>query len=123
MWCYTVHTNGGARTAVDKMRAVARYYDISSKADRGDIFIVHDQKSSYHTHLCSMYIWASDAPKDKRTHIQIAEFTHIQIAEFTHIQIAGFTHIVYTHSDRWVYTHSECFHCYLVCLVILNGAV
>ncbi len=34
------------------MCAVARYYDISSKADRGDIFIVHDQKSSYRTPLC-----------------------------------------------------------------------
>ncbi|XP_058654683.1 uncharacterized protein ccdc142 isoform X4 [Onychostoma macrolepis] len=35
------------------MCAVARYYDISSKADRGDIFIVHDQKSSYRTPLGS----------------------------------------------------------------------
>ncbi len=33
------------------MCAVARYYDISSKADRGDIFIIHDQKSSYRTPL------------------------------------------------------------------------
>ncbi len=33
------------------MCAVARYYDISSKANRGDIFIVHDQKSSYRTPL------------------------------------------------------------------------
>ncbi len=33
------------------MCAVARYYDISSKADRGEIFIVHDQKSSYRTPL------------------------------------------------------------------------
>ncbi len=31
------------RTAADRMCAVARYYDISSKADRGDILIVHDQ--------------------------------------------------------------------------------
>ncbi len=31
------------------MCAVAQYYDISPKADRGDIFIVHDQKSSYRT--------------------------------------------------------------------------
>ncbi len=30
---------------------LARYYDISSKADHGDIFIVHDQKSSYCTPL------------------------------------------------------------------------
>ncbi len=30
-------------------RVCARYYDISSKGDRGDIFIVHDQKSSYCT--------------------------------------------------------------------------
>ncbi|XDV45356.1 hypothetical protein PO909_013470 [Leuciscus waleckii] len=29
----------------------ARFYDISSKADRGDILIVHDQKSSYRTPL------------------------------------------------------------------------
>ncbi len=26
-------------------------HDISSKADRGDIFIIHDQKSSYRTPL------------------------------------------------------------------------
>ncbi len=32
------------------MCAVERY-DISSKADRGDIFIVQDQKSSYRTPL------------------------------------------------------------------------
>ncbi len=30
---------------------LARYYDISSKADRGDIFIIHDQKSTYRTSL------------------------------------------------------------------------
>ncbi len=30
-------------------RVCVRYYDISSKVDRGDIFIVHDQKSSYRT--------------------------------------------------------------------------
>ncbi len=51
MWRCTIHTDGGARTAADKMCAVARYYDISSKADRGDIFIIHDQKSSYRTPL------------------------------------------------------------------------
>ncbi len=37
------------------MCAVAQYYDISSKADRGDIFIVHDQKSSNRTALHAMY--------------------------------------------------------------------
>ncbi len=31
----------------DQIVAVARYYDISSKPDRGDIFIIHDKKSSY----------------------------------------------------------------------------
>jgi len=51
MWRCTVHTDGGVRTAADKMCAVARYYDISSKADRGDIFTIHDQKSSYRTPL------------------------------------------------------------------------
>ncbi len=30
---------GGARTAADRMCSVARYNDIPSKADRGDIFI------------------------------------------------------------------------------------
>ncbi len=30
---------GGARTAPERMCAVARYYDISSKADRGDILL------------------------------------------------------------------------------------
>ncbi len=39
MWCCTVYWYGGARTAADRMCTVARYYDISSKADRGDIFI------------------------------------------------------------------------------------
>ncbi len=29
----------------------ALQHDISSKADRGDIFIIHDQKSSYRTPL------------------------------------------------------------------------
>ncbi len=36
---------------VHRICAVARYYGISSKADHGDIFIVHDQKSSYRTPL------------------------------------------------------------------------
>ncbi len=31
--------------------SLAWYYDISSKADRGDILIVHDQKWSYRTTL------------------------------------------------------------------------
>ncbi len=52
MWRWTVHTDGGVRTAADQMCAVARYYDISSKADCGDIFIIHDQKSP----LCSSNI-------------------------------------------------------------------
>ncbi len=51
MLCCTLYRDGGARTVPDRMCAVARYYDISSKADRGDIFIVHDQKSSYRTPL------------------------------------------------------------------------
>ncbi len=34
-----IDTASGARTAGDIMCAVARYNDISSKADRGDIFI------------------------------------------------------------------------------------
>ncbi len=52
--CGAVHyidTAGGARTAADRMCAVARYNNISSKADPGDIFIVHDEKSSYDTPL------------------------------------------------------------------------
>ncbi len=43
--------DGGASTVTDRMCAVGRYYDIYSKADRGDIFIIHDQKSSYRTPL------------------------------------------------------------------------
>ncbi len=39
MWRCTVYWYGGARTAAERMCAVARYNDISSKADRGDIFI------------------------------------------------------------------------------------
>ncbi len=40
MWMYVAlySTYWGARTAADKM------HDTSSKVDRGDIFIVHDQK-------------------------------------------------------------------------------
>ncbi len=47
---------GGARTVIDRICSVARYYDISSKANHGDIFIVHDQKSSYRTPLPSAEI-------------------------------------------------------------------
>ncbi len=39
MWCCTVYWYGGARTATDRMCAVARYNDISSKTNCGDIFI------------------------------------------------------------------------------------
>ncbi len=39
MWRCTVYWYGGARTVTDRMCAVARYNDISSKTDRGDIFI------------------------------------------------------------------------------------
>ncbi len=42
---------GGSRTVTERMCTLARYYDISSKADRADIFIIHDQKSSYRTPL------------------------------------------------------------------------
>lgn len=35
------------RTATDRTYAVARYSDISSEADRGDIVIIHDQKFGY----------------------------------------------------------------------------
>ncbi len=52
-----VYWDGSTRTAPDRMCAVARYYDISSKADCGDIFIIHDQKSSYRTPLCSRYLF------------------------------------------------------------------
>ncbi len=63
---YTVHyikyRDRGARTEPDRMCAVARYYDISSKADRGDIFIVHDQKSSYRTPLqCTNFLMATSS--------------------------------------------------------------
>ncbi len=51
MSCCTLYRDGGAGTATERMCAVAGYYDISSKADRGDIFIVHDQKSAYRTPL------------------------------------------------------------------------
>ncbi len=44
-----------SRTAADRMFAVARYYDISSKADRGDIFIIHNQKSSYRTLVITVF--------------------------------------------------------------------
>ncbi len=49
--CRAVHyiETEAPRTVTDTMCAVARYYHISSKADRGDIFI--DQISSYRTPL------------------------------------------------------------------------
>lgn len=40
-----------ARTATDRICTVARYYDQSSKADGGDIIIVHNLQSRYHTPL------------------------------------------------------------------------
>ncbi len=40
MSCCTLYRDGGARTVTERMCAVGRYYDISSKADLGDIFIV-----------------------------------------------------------------------------------
>ncbi len=39
MWCCTVYWYGSARTTADRMCAVAQYNDVSSKADRGDVFI------------------------------------------------------------------------------------
>ncbi len=51
MSCCTLYRDGDARTATERMWAIAQYYNIFSKADRGDIFIVHDQKSSYRTPL------------------------------------------------------------------------
>ncbi len=39
----------GGRSVAERMCAVARYHDISPKVDCGDIFIIHDQKSSYRT--------------------------------------------------------------------------
>ncbi len=59
---YIKYRDRGARTVPDRMCAVARYYDISSKADRGDIFIVHDQKSSYRTPLqCTNFLMATSS--------------------------------------------------------------
>ncbi len=55
MSCCTLYRDGDAITVTDRMCAVERYYDISSKADRGVIFIVHDQKSSYRTPLSDIY--------------------------------------------------------------------
>ncbi len=43
MWRCTIY-DGGARTAADRICAVVRYYDIYSKVDRGDIFIVQRSK-------------------------------------------------------------------------------
>ncbi len=38
------------------MCAVAWYYDISPKADRGDIFIIHGQKFEYRTPLLTTFL-------------------------------------------------------------------
>ncbi len=44
-------------TAAQELQLIeCALYTISSKADRGDIFIVHDQKSSYRTPLPSAEI-------------------------------------------------------------------
>ncbi len=46
MWMYVAQYSIDSvvrRTAADRMYAVARYYDIYSKADHRDILIVHDQ--------------------------------------------------------------------------------
>ncbi len=60
MWMYVALNSwyGGTRTVTERMFTVAQYYDISPKADRGDISIVHDQKSSYHAPL----VWHSHSP-------------------------------------------------------------
>ncbi len=42
-------TDRDTTTAADRMYAVSRYYDISSKADRGDIFIVQSKIIISHT--------------------------------------------------------------------------
>ncbi len=49
-----VYWYGGARTVTDRMCAVAWYYNISPKADRGEIFIIHDQKLSYRRPLAGL---------------------------------------------------------------------
>ncbi len=75
MSCCTLYRDGEARTVTDRMCAVARCYNISSKADCEDIFIVHDQKSSYRTPLvqsmshglfyqCPCYVYVPWSCKD-----------------------------------------------------------
>ncbi len=54
------------RTAADKMCAVVRYYDISSKADRGEILSLW-QKSSYRTPLTT---------KSNQSHTQRCTWNH-----------------------------------------------
>ncbi len=67
MSCCTLYRDGGARTATERMSAVARYYDISSKAYHGDIFIVNDQKSSYRTPLPQVFIQYSGKINKNKT--------------------------------------------------------
>lgn len=56
MWCectlcYTQYLDGGARTAFDRLSTVAQYYNFPTKADCGDIWIIHNLKSWYRTLL------------------------------------------------------------------------
>ncbi len=72
MWRCTVYRDGGTRTTADRICAGARYCDISSKADRGDIFIVHNQKSSYRTPLTTTHVIATEGlhpPRSRVSHI------------------------------------------------------
>ncbi len=81
MWRCTVY-DGGARTVTYRISAVARYY-ISSKADRGDIFIAHDQKQSYRTPLSAIYMVAMATSCLLLLYAIIKQFKRYKMCMFT----------------------------------------
>ncbi len=112
MSCCTLYRDGGARTAADRMWAVARYYDISSKADRGDIFIVHDQKSSYRTPLThTTFIW--------KVMILLLEY----VSTTDHNPTATMGHSIHKVDIRKPLTHTTPYTLSVICPVQWNSSV
>ncbi len=112
MSCCTLYRDRGARTAADRMWAVARYYDISSKADRGDIFIVHDQKSSYRTPLThTTFIW--------KVMILLLEY----VSTTDHNPTATMGHSIHKVDIRKPLTHTTPYTLSVICPVQWNSSV
>ncbi len=90
LWCCTVY--GGARTTADRMCAVAWYNGISSKADRGEIFIraAADQMGALSRMLLKKkWMW-----HDIRRPILGIRALHLTHPKCTHTA-------VHTHPEHW----------------------